>query len=413
MNITTFSCSVKGQHQKEVTLAPALGLGQGSSAGTSPGHLLALLRALDGATRAQLLERTGLSRTTLVERLDQLSRAGLIYEAGQLGSTGGRPATLLRFDDRARVLLILDIGQTHGRISVCSLSSRPLAQEVFTLDAATEPEVLVKELVARSQALLAPLPGRPVVGVGLGIPAPVQTATGTRWPTTTMPDWETYPLSDQFARIWPVPLLVENDARAITLGEYSPGADSGGSEVVLGIKYASGLGAGVVVDGHALRGASGATGDIGHIRVSSNGPRCRCGRRGCLAAHVSGRALLRDLRGTGVRTLDDIVARLDAGDREVTSTVRAAARLFGRTLSTTVQFLNPSTVVLSGILGRHPVVAAQITDEIRRGPVPRNASQVRVTTGTLGEEAATVGLCRLVMSHVYAPEHIDAVLAST
>lgn len=382
-----------------------------ASSGGSPGHLLTLLRACDGATRAQLLEMTGLSRTTLVERLDQLARAGLIYEAGQVGSTGGRPASVLRFDDRHRVQLVIDVGQTRGRISVCTIAGRPLLRDAFTLDVATEPALLVPELIARSKELLDQLPEREVIGVGLAIPAPVQTGTGTRWPTTTMPSWERYPLEEHFAAEWPVPLWVENDARAMTLGEYAPCADTEGSAVVLGIKYASGLGAGVVVDGHALRGASGSTGDIGHIRLSHNGPRCRCGRRGCLAAHVSGRALLRDLRPTGVRSLDDIVARLDTGDRKVVPVVREAARLFGRAMGTTVQFLNPGTVVLMGILGRHPLVAAEMTREIKRGPVPRTADQVRVTTSRLGEEAATVGLCRLVTSHVFAPEHVDAMFA--
>lgn len=382
------------------------------SAGTSPGHLLALIRAMEGATRAQLLEITGMSRTTLFERLDLLARAGLVYEAGQLSSTGGRPAQVLRFDDRTRVLLVLDIGQTHGRLSVCSLDSETLAHEVLPLDVTEPPEQLVPDLVARCRALLAGFPGRRVVGVGLGLPVPVQTGTGTRWPTTTMPGWETYPLADHFAREWPVPLLVENDARAITLGEYASGGDSEGSNILLGVKYASGIGAGVVVDGHALRGSSGATGDIGHIRLTSDGPRCRCGRRGCLAAHVSGRALLRDLRGTGVRSLDDIVARLDAGDREVTAAVRKAAALLGRTLGNTVQFVNPSRVVLGGILGRHPLVAQQVAQQIQRHTIPRIANEVTVAVGTLGEQAATVGLCRLVLSHVYDPDQVDASLTA-
>ena len=382
------------------------------TAGTSPGHLLRLIRALDGTTRAQLLELTGMSRTTLVERLDQLARAGLVYEAGQLSSTGGRPAQVLRFDDRTRVLLILDIGQTHCRLSVCSLGAETLAHETFPVDVTRRPDELVPELIERSRVLLQRFPGRDVVGVGMGLPAPVQTGTGTRWPTTTMPGWETYPLADQFTRRWRAPILVENDARAITLGEYVPGEDSEGSDILLGVKYASGIGAGVVVDGHALRGSSGAAGDIGHIRITSNGPRCRCGRRGCLAAHVSGRALLRDLRGTGVRTLDDIVARLDHGEREVTKAVREAAALLGRTLSNTVQFVNPSRVVLGGILGRHPLVAQQVSQQIHRHTIARIADEVTVSVGTLGEEAATVGLCRLVLSHVYDPEQVNALLAS-
>jgi predicted NBD/HSP70 family sugar kinase len=382
------------------------------SAGTSPGHLLSLIRARGGATRGQLLDLTGLSRTTLYERLDVLARAKLVYEGEQLGSTGGRPARPLRFDDRTRVLLALDIGQTHGRLSVCSLEATTLVHEVLALDVTTPPEELVPELIRRSRDLLSAFPDREVVGIGLGLPVPVQTGTGTRWPTTTMPGWEAYPLTDCFAEVWPVPLLVENDARAITLGEYTSSEDSEGADVLLGVKYASGIGAGVVVDGHALRGSSGATGDIGHIRLTSNGPRCRCGRRGCLAAHVSGRALLRDLRGTGVRTLDDIVARLDDGDREVTAAVRDASALLGRTLSNTVQFMNPRRVVLGGVLGRHPLVAQQIAHQISRHTIPRIANEVTVSTGTLGEEAATVGLCRLVLSHVYAPEQIDATVSA-
>lgn len=382
------------------------------TAGTSPGHLLHLIRALDGATRAQLLELTGMSRTTLVERLDQLVRAGLVYEAGQLSSTGGRPAQVLRFDDRTRVLLILDIGQTHCRLSVCSLGAETLAHEAFAVDVTQPPAELVPMLLARSDALLQRFPGRDVVGIGMGLPVPVQTGTGTRWPTTTMPGWEDFPLADHFTTRWNAPLFVENDARAITIGEYAPGANSEGSDILLGVKYASGIGAGVVVDGHALRGSSGAAGDIGHIRISSNGPHCRCGRRGCLAAHVSGRALLRDLRSTGVRTLDDIVARVDAGDREVTAAVREAAALLGRTLSNTVQFVNPSRVVLGGILGRHPLVAQQVSQQIQRHTIARIADEVTVSVGALGEEAATVGLVRLVVSHVYDPEHVNALLAS-
>lgn len=393
-------------------MSAVVAAGRVTSGGTSPGHLLALVRALGGATRAQLLEITGLSRTTLFERLDLLARAGLVYESGQLGSTGGRPARLLRFDDRSRMLLIFDIGQTHSRLSVCSLSATTLAHEVIALDATTPPGELVEELMQRGQRLLSGFLGAEVVGIGLGVPAPVHIGTGTRWPTATMPGWEIYPVAEHFAKAWPVPLLVENDARALALGEYSPSANSEGSDILLGVKYASGIGAGIVVDGHALRGSSGAAGDIGHIRLTTNGPRCRCGRRGCLAAHVSGRALLRDLRSTGVRSLDDIVARMDGGDKEVTAAVKEAAAVLGRTLSMTVQLVNPRRVVLGGILGRQPVVAKEIARQVSRYPVARIANEVTVSIGSLGEEAATVGLCRLVLSHVYDPERIDASLTA-
>lgn len=393
--------------------APMTGTSPAPSVAGSPGHLLELIRAHDGLTRGELLELTGLSRTTLFERLELLLGSEMVHECGQRGSGRGRPARLLRFDDRGRVIMAIDVGHTHGRISVCSLSAAPLAHVAFPLKAATSPELLLAELVTRGDRLLESLPESRVVGVGMGLPVPVQTGTGIRWPVATMPGWHSYPVTEHVRQAWGAPVFIENDARAIALGECSMVHDTEGSEVLVGVKYASGIGAGIVVDDHPLRGSSGSTGDIGHIRVSSHGPRCTCGRRGCLAAHASGAALLRDLRPEGVRSLDDLVERLGAGDRVVRSAVTAAASLVGRALADVVQTLNPRTVVLGGIVGRQPLVVREVSRQVSRHTGPRTASAVTVSAGRLGEEAATVGLCRLVMSHVYSPEQIDASLSQS
>ncbi|TDO93168.1 ROK family transcriptional regulator [Enemella evansiae] len=371
----------------------------------SCGALLQEIREADGITRQDLLQVTGMSRSTLYQRLDLLERAGLIHEAGQESSSGGRPPKLVRFDDRDRLVLTLDVGQTRATVSVCRLDGTVLAGTEVTLEHPGPAELLAR-LSSVADPLLAEQSGR-LIGVGLGIPAPVQAPGDVRWPTVAMPD-AGYPLVDDLVRRFKVPTCVENDARVLTLGEYA--AAGGRDGIFLGIKYASGLGAGVVTHGQMLRGSIGATGDIGHLRLSDGGPLCTCGNHGCLAAYTSGNALLRDLSGR-VDTLTDAIELLDAGDPEVTEWFDTAIRTFGHTLAGLVQTLNPDEVVFGGYLGRHPWISDRLATAIRDFTLHRVNENTVLRPGSQGALAGTLGLVWLVNKTVYAPERVNALIA--
>ncbi|NUR91499.1 MAG: ROK family protein, partial [Nonomuraea sp.] len=345
----------------------------------SPGHLLELIRARPGWTRQQLLTATGMSRTTLFERLDQLFRAGLVYESGATGSAVGRPAQRLRFDDRNRVALIFDLGQAHGRLAIADLFGRTLRMETLRLDISQPPAQLLPRLINRADKLLRVDEDAQVVGVGMGIPGPVDVDTGRLGASTTMPGWEGYPIEETIRSRWDVPLLIENDARAFALGEAHA---SGSTGVLLAIKYATGIGAGIVVDDRVIGGADGAAGDVGHIRITDDGPLCRCGRRGCLAAWASGRALLEQLGEHGMHSLEDIVQ--SAHDPEVVKALRSGAARLGRVLAALVASINPSTLVLGGILGQLPIVADEVERRVRADAVERATQRLRVVPARAG-----------------------------
>ncbi|MFI6600014.1 ROK family protein [Nonomuraea sp. NPDC050536] len=371
----------------------------------SPGHLLELIRGRPGWTRQQLLAATGMSRTTLFERLDQLFRAGLVYESGATGTAVGRPAQRLRFDDRNRVALVFDLGQAHGRIAIADLFGRTLRMETLRLDISRPPSQLLPRLLGRADKLLRVDEDAQVVGVGMGIPGPVDVATGRLGASTTMPGWEGYAIEEAIRSRWDVPLLIENDARAFALGEASAGGERG---VLLAVKYSTGIGAGIVVDDRVIGGADGAAGDIGHIRVADDGPMCRCGRRGCLAAWASGRALLEQLAGHGMHTLEDIVH--SAHDPEVVTALRTAAARLGRVLAALVASVNPSTLVLGGILGQLPIVADEVERRVRADAVERATQRLRVVPARAGDDSATLGLTLMVVRHVYSAAAVDAAL---
>lgn len=373
--------------------------------GTSHGSLLELIRSSGGLSRQQLIAETGLSRGTVYERLDTLARLGLIYDAEQLGTTGGRPARRVRFEDRGRVVLAVDFGQTHARVSVTDLAGTELRHAESALRITDRPEAVLAPTLDLATALLADGTGEQLVGIGVGIPARVDPAKGFVLHPTTIPAWPPDAVVSAVAQRWDLPLVVENDARAGAVGESRSPA-----ETLVYVKLSTGLGCGIVVDGDVLRGAGGIAGDIGHVRMTPDGPRCRCGRTGCLAAYSSGRALLERLRPRGITTLGALTAAARGGDRHVITELEVAADVLGTALATLVTTVNPHRLVLGGALGAVSTVVERVRAQVRDTVVERAWPEIEGSA--LGPRATVTGLGRLVVRRAFAPGAIDAAVAA-
>jgi predicted NBD/HSP70 family sugar kinase len=385
-------------------------LSDGQSAGelvpaTTPGRLLALLRSRSTWTRHELLEATGMSRPTLLARLSPLLAAGLAYESGPATPTGGRPAQLIRFDDRRLVVLAIDVGHTHATVAVADVHGTELRSARHPIDVFADPPGQVLDpLLAEGMRMAGA--DRRVAGVGLALPTAIWPGSGLPHPSWTMPLWRDYPVRERVGEAVRAPLVLENDARAIALGE----AVSFGAETLLAVKWANGIGAGIVVGGECLAGHDGAAGDIGHIRVSTGTSRprlCRCGGRGCLAAYASGYALVRALR---LGSVENLVARARAGDSRVLRVLNEAGELLGGVLASQIAMLNPGLLVLNGAIGLLPGLADRVERTVRGVALSRSTEHLEVRPSRLGDRAATAGLARLVTNRVLHPDAVDAAL---
>lgn len=245
-------------------------------------HVLEHVRTHGTSTRAQLVHATGLSRSVVTQRVAELMEYGLVTE-GQLGpSTGGRAPRTLRFRADAGHLLVADLGATSMDVAVADLSGAVIAHCADPCDIATGPDLIlarVEKLFERCLREASHVP-RPLWGIGIGVPGPVEFESGRPVSPPIMPGWDGYPVRERFAR-YGVPVWVDNDVNIMALGEGTAGLGRGRDNFVY-VKIGTGIGAGIIVGGKLHRGTQGCAGDIGHIQVidSAADVVCRCGHFG-------------------------------------------------------------------------------------------------------------------------------------
>jgi predicted NBD/HSP70 family sugar kinase len=380
----------------------------------SAGALLRLIRDGHAVTRAELARVTGLARSTIAQRVDALLEHGLLYEAGGSASTGGRPPMVLAFNRDAGVVLVADLGATHARVAVSDLVGTPLAERANDLDIALGPEACLAWVSDRFTELLGEV-GRTqedVRGIGVGVPGPVEFASGRPVSPPIMPGWDDFAIPDWFADRYGAPVLVDNDVNIMARGEHW--VHWRATEHLLLVKVGTGIGCGIVADGHIHRGARGAAGDIGHIRATDNADViCRCGNIGCLEAVAGGQALAQRLADAGEAAANsrDVVRLVREGHAGAVRMVRDAGRTLGEVLAGTVNFFNPAVIVVGGdIAEAHAQLLAGVREGILSRSLPLATRDLTIVPCRLGDRAGVTGAAIMAIEHVLAPEAVDRLL---
>jgi predicted NBD/HSP70 family sugar kinase len=377
------------------------------------GSVLQLIRDREGMTRSDLARITGLARSTVAQRVDALLAHELVYEAGGTASTGGRPPTLLTFNQRAGVVLVADLGATHSRLAASDLAGAPLAEEAFDMDIAAGPEKVLGLVDEHFTALLGELGRTPqdVRGIGIGVPGPVAFSKGQPVKPPIMPGWNGFPIPRWFAGRYDAPVLVDNDVNIMALGEHW--ANWRETEHLMFVKVGTGIGCGIVAGRAIHRGAQGAAGDIGHIRLAGHEDVvCHCGNLGCVEAVAGGGALARRLNEAGIEAHDsrDVVRLVRADDASAVRMVREAGRYLGEVLASCVNFFNPGVIVIGGDVGEAPELLAGVREVTIQRSLPLATGELAIVASRLGDRAGVVGAAIMVVEHVLAPDVVDRVV---
>ncbi|MFF3439583.1 ROK family protein [Streptosporangium sp. NPDC002721] len=381
----------------------------GSIAGA--GALLNILRDGQARTRAELVQLTGLARSTLAQRLDALLSQQWIIPTEEAISSGGRPAIAFTFNRTARVVLSADLGATHARVAVTDLGTTVLAERAAEVSIDRGPEETLGWLQRTFEEMLAETGHRPdeICGIGVGLPGPVEHSSGRPVNPPIMPGWDGFPVPEWLGSRLGAPVLVDNDVNIMALGEHwaaRPEADH-----LIFVKIGTGIGCGIISDRRLHRGAQGAAGDIGHIRVASAlDTVCRCGNVGCLEAVASGAAMAAKLSADGVGAEDsrDVVRLVRGGNTHAVQLIRQAGREVGDVLASIVNFFNPSVIVVGGDISEAgEQVLAGLREVIYSRSLPLATQHLTITASELGDRAGVIGAAVMVIEHVLAPGSVD------
>lgn len=388
-------------------------IARGSTLGPSgASELFQLLRDGVPRTRAELASITGLARSTIALRVEELMRLGLIASVGGATSTGGRPSSRFALNPGARVVLAADIGASHANLAIADLSGAILVQHAEALPVSDGPDRILTWVVDSGRALLAEIARDPadLISIGIGLPGPVEYTSGRPINPPIMPGWDRFDVPGWVQQHWNVPVLVDNDVNIMALGEQA--VSWPGTEHLIFVKVATGIGAGVISSGRLQRGAQGIAGDIGHVQIArGTGVPCHCGNQGCLEAMASGPAIARALReaGINVETGHDVVELVKHGNIEAVQAVRQAGRDIGEVLTACVSLINPSIIVIGGAMsqaGEHLI--AGVREVVYTRSMPLATEHLSIVQSQVGENAGVIGASMLAIHHALSPESIDA-----
>ncbi|WP_158676419.1 ROK family transcriptional regulator [Tessaracoccus sp. OH4464_COT-324] len=363
-------------------------------------RILQALATAGGATRLDLVELTDLPRSTVSATVRRLVADGEIEEFKHASSTGGRRPTMLRLAKSDGAAYVAELGSHHARIGVATLSGVLLATDDIEIDVTEGPEQVIQLLTRRWRSFT---PTQNVLAVGLCVPGPVS-QHGRITSAARMPGWNGVDVNGALQAATDLPAVVENDARAAAIGEWS--ARDEHNESCIYIKAGTGVGAGWISGGVAYRGAHGFAGDVTHIRIQTDDPQpCSCGNSGCLETVASGAALLRQLAALGspIRTNRDLVAAANGGDHVVTALVREAGARIGEVLSGIINFLNPSRIVIGGSMSQMGALLAGFRSELYDRCLPTCTQQLAIETSLAGPDAPLIGMSVLARQLVIHP----------
>ena len=359
------------------------------------------LRARGPLTRADVMAVTGLSRATISATVSDLVRQGLAEdrEDGAV-ATGGRPAARVTLTAAAGVVIGVDLGRRHIRVAAADLGHVVLAEQERRFDVDGRPGAAIRaaaELVAEVLAA-AGVPASRVLGVGLGLPAPIDNS-GRLGSTSILPGWVGHQPAEELGDLLGMVVRADNDANLGALAESQWGAGHGAAALIY-VKAATGIGGGIVLDGVLYRGASSTAGEIGHVTVADNAAVCRCGNRGCLELFAGGPALVAQVSHgpERVESVPDLVAAAQAGSAGCRRVLEDAGDALGLALSSLVNVLNPDRIVIGGELGlAGELVLASLRARVRRSAMTVAAQAVTVVAGTLGDRAEVLGGLLMVL----------------
>ena len=362
-------------------------------------------------TQVELADATGLSAGTVSIIVKELLEAGVVNTVPT--SRNGRRAINVTLARRLGVVAGAHIGRRDLRVALANPAGEILVRQHLPLPRDHRADTVLDRISLFIADMLEHIGAGhdELLGVGIGIDAPLDRRTGMICSPGLLRGWDQTAIAETLQRRVGTPVILDNGANAGALAECRLGAGTGADPVVY-LDISQGIGAGIMIGGQIFHGFSGTAGEIGHVSIDEHGPICYCGNRGCLEAIAGASAMLEALRLThGNLSLSDLVEQAVAGDIACCRIIADAAQHIGLALAGLCNLIDPQRIVVGGELAEvgdiflNPLRAATA-----RFTLPGSTPTIEIVPGRLGGECGLVGAISLALDSIHLPGNLEGVV---
>lgn len=306
---------------------------------------------------------------------------------------------------KSKYIIGIDLGATNIKIGLVDSKGRITIRRILSTNSFAGREKILNALIKNIYNILQikKLKPKDILGIGIGLPGPIDFKKGRVHYLPNISGWKDFPIKKWIAAKTRMPVFVDNDVNLVTLAEHRKGAGVGSDNMIC-ITLGTGVGGGIIIDGHLYRGSSFAAGEVGHMPIVKDGPVCNCGGRGCLERFVGNRYILKMAKSrfkNNKITLEKLAELARKGNSKAIKIWQDVGEFIGVGLTGVVNLLNPKKIVVGGgVSGAGKVLFDAIRKTISSRAMPTQAKTVKVVKAKFAAEAGIIGAAILVKENV-------------
>jgi len=380
--------------------------------------ILQIIRKNKSISRADIAGISGLTPASVTNITRDLMKINFIKEAGFGESKGGRPPVMLELNPDAGYIIGINLGPGVIEGIVTNLNAKILIEKSVIIKNIKKENVIdklyniIEDIIKNSG-----IKKDEIIGIGMAVHGVVNSMTGIS-EFAPYYHWKKVPIKNLVEEKFGYPVIIDNDVRAMALGESWFGIAKGITNFVT-INISNGIGSGIMIANKLYNGVDFSAGEIGHLVVDPDGPKCSCGNYGCLESVASNISIVKKAikllkQGAETNLLDFLDGGLDSinvkviceaankGDKVCISILEETGRYIGIAISNIVNILNPKQVVIVGdLMESRDIVLKSIKNTVGNLALELPASNVKILPSGLGKNAATVGGITLILSELF------------
>ena len=378
--------------------------------------ILNVIRQQGPISRADIAKTIGLNPATVSSNINELIEKRLIKEIGIGESSGGRKPIMLILNSSELRFVGVDMGITKVSTGIMDLDGNILKKLTLSYDDYKTMDEIFKVI---KQSIASILEGEKldnVVGIGMGVHGLVDAAKGMSIYSPAF-DWHNVPIASIFEEEFKLPVVIENDARAMALGEKWFGAAKNSNNFIL-LNIGSGVGAGIYLNGELYKGSGLGAGEIGHVSITKSKVKCKCGKEGCVEAIASGEgitnrfvqeikegkisSILKTKKIDNITTID-IYEAAKNGDELSLDIFNETGEYLGIIISMILNVLNPDKVILAGGVSKAgDFIFKAMKETIGEKTMVHNMDSVAIEIAELGDDTGIVGAATLILKELFS-----------